>query len=206
MPSDEQLEFGPQDCRAVAILVHGRGGSPHDMAALARRLDQGDVRFIMPAAPGGSWYPQRFMSPRAQNEPFLTQALDRYANLIEGTLARGIPAERIVIGGFSQGACLTAQMLLSRPQRYGAALVLTGGLIGEIGTAWTPEPALAGTPVLLTSSEVDEWIPLPRVHETARFLRASGVALTMQIFAERPHLVCAEEIALARAMLSKVAT
>jgi len=106
MASEEQLEFGPRDGRAVAILVHGRGGSPHDMAAFAQRLGQDNVRFIMPAAPGGSWYSQRFMSPRAQNEPFLTQTLDRYANLIEDTLARGIPAERIVLGAFRKAPVL----------------------------------------------------------------------------------------------------
>jgi phospholipase/carboxylesterase len=55
----------------VLVLVHGRGHDPSSMEALAERLGVDGLRCIAPAAPGGSWYPQRFVAPRAANEPHL---------------------------------------------------------------------------------------------------------------------------------------
>ena len=136
-------------------------------AAVRRRTWRGspppsiwpDVAYLLPGAPGNSWYPQSFMAPFAANEPWLSRSLANQARLIEGVIAAGVPPERIVLGGFSQGACLTAETLVRAPRRYGAGIIFTGGLIGPPGTAWPAEPALAGTPVYLSGSEIDPHVP-----------------------------------------------
>jgi len=190
---------------AVCILAHGRGGSPADMARLAAALDAPEVRFLLPGAPGGTWYPEGFMAPFAANEPWLGRSLANHAALIDGIVASGYPAQRIVLGGFSQGACLTAETLVRLPHRYGGALILTGGLIGPPGTTWPAPPALAGTPVYLTGSETDPHVPPERSRETLQVLRDSGAAVEARIFAARPHVITQEELVRARALLRAAA-
>ncbi len=200
------LAIGPEpgDAAAVAIVAHGRGSSPEDMGRLARALDVPGVRFLLPEAPGGNWYPERFLAPIARNEPWLSAALANQMDLIEETIAAGVPSAKIVLGGFSQGACLAAETLIRRPGRYGAALILTGGLIGPPGTTWTPDARLAGTPVYLTGSEVDPHIPVTRTRETEAVLSASGALVEARVFADRPHTVSGEELGTARAYLQRV--
>jgi len=201
------LELGPpvQDAAAVVILAHGRGGSPEDMAELARRLDRPDIHFSLLRAPDNSWYPNRFMAPLADNEPFLTRALSQYAAAIDSALAGGARASRLVLGGFSQGACLTAGLLWHRPAAYGAAMLFTGGMIGPPGTHWPLQPKLRNMPVLLTCGDQDDWIPLPRVEETDMVLSACGARVAKHIYRGRPHLICDDEIALAQGLLDAVA-
>ena len=194
------------EAAAVCILAHGRGGAPADMARLASALEAPAVRFLLPGAPGGSWYPQSFMAPFATNAPWLERALANHAGLIEALVASGYPSERIVLGGFSQGACLTAETLVRAPRRYGGALILTGGLIGPPGTTWPAAPALAGTPVYLTGSETDPHVPPERARQTESALRESGAVVETRIFAARPHVITPGELARARAYLEAVAS
>jgi len=200
------LAIGPEpaEAGAVAILAHGRGGSPEDMARLAAAFDLADVAYLLPGAPGNSWYPHSFMAPFDANEPWLSRSLANHARLIEGVIAAGVPPERIVLGGFSQGACLTAETLVRAPRRYAAALIFTGGLIGPPGTVWPPPPALAGTPVYLSGSEIDPHVPASRTRETERVLKESGSVVETRIFADRPHVVTPEEIAKAKGYLGAV--
>jgi predicted esterase len=142
------------------------------------------------------------MAPLAENEPDLGAALRAYADAVDGLIGDGFAADRIVVGGFSQGACLTAELLVRLPRRYGGAIVWTGGLIGPPGTAWPSPPALRGMPVLLTGSLIDEWVPAERVRTTEAVLRAAGAAPEVEIFADRPHEVSEPELAAARRLLA----
>jgi phospholipase/carboxylesterase len=195
----------PERAAAVTILAHGRGGSPEDMRRLALALDIPEMCFLMPGAPGGTWYPQSFMAPFELNEPDQSRSLANHARLIDSVIALGVPAERIALGGFSQGACLTAETLVRHPMRYGAALILTGGLIGPPGTRWPARPALSGTPVYLTGSKIDQHVPVSRTLETERVLKQSGAVVETRIFDDRPHMVSEEEIVQARAYLRRLA-
>jgi predicted esterase len=200
------VAIGPkiEQALAVAILAHGRGGSPEDMAGLAKAFDIPGIAFLLPGAPGGSWYPESFMAPFEANEPTLSQSLANHARLIDQVIARGVPPERIALGGFSQGACLTAETAIRAPRRYGAVLILTGGAIGPPGTRWPIGPALAGTPVYLSGSETDPHVPPSRQRETEHVLKESGAIVEARIFADRPHRVSGEEIAAARAYLRAI--
>ena len=194
----------PADADAAAIFVHGRGRSPAEMRDLALAFDFPTVHFFMPAAPGATWYPESFLAPSGKNEPALSRSLAEYAAAIDRLIAEGVPVGNIVLCGFSQGACLTAEILIRHPKPYGGALIFTGGLIGPPGTAWQPQPALKGVPVYLTGSDVDEWVPTARVRETERVLRESGALVETRIFPDRPHVVSDEEITAARAILTRL--
>ena len=208
MPDYRLVVIGPEqpEADAVCILAHGRGGSPDDMARLAAALAVDNVRYLLPGAPGNTWYPQSFMAPFAANEPYLGRSLANHAALVAGVIASGFPTGRIVLGGFSQGACLTAETLVRVPHRYGAALILTGGLIGPAATTWPAAPALAGTPVYLTGSEVDPHVPPARARETERVLAENGASVETRIFADRPHVITAEELGRARVYLQAAAS
>lgn len=122
----------------VLLLLHGRGGTPEGMLPLAEalgaaELGRGGAAVLAPAARGNSWYPHSFMAPLAHNQPALDSALAMLEALLEDVEAAGVASERVVLVGFSQGACLASEFVARRPRRYGALLAFSGGLIGPPG-------------------------------------------------------------------------
>ena len=95
-----------EEARVAVILLHGRGASPEDILYIAHEVDPGGVAFLAPEAAGETWYPQSFLSPLEANQPYLDSALRRVAGLVNEIGEAGIPFERMVLAGFSQGACL----------------------------------------------------------------------------------------------------
>src|SRR4051812_15609518 len=96
----------PSSARVTMIMVHGRGASAEDMLGLAAELAIADVSILAPQAAGRTWYPYSFLSPIQDNEPGITSGLGVLARLVDSLVAQQIPAERIALLGFSQGACL----------------------------------------------------------------------------------------------------
>src|SRR5690606_23776444 len=119
------------------------------------------------------------------NEPWLSSALGRLHAVVERVIESGIPANRVVIGGFSQGACLATEYAARQAGTRGAlggVLGFSGGLIGPPGTDFTYPGSLDGTPVFLGCSDVDAHIPKERVQETADVLRAMGAEVNMVLY------------------------
>jgi predicted esterase len=198
---------GPEQAAVTLVLLHGRGHDRASMQALADRLALPDVAWVAPGAPGGSWYPERFIEPRAANEPHLGAAHATVHAALDELEARGIPSARIVLGGFSQGACLACDVLAARPRTVGALAALCGGLVGSGPEEW-PRPApgsLAGLPVLLTGTEEDAWVPVDRVRDTAEVLRAAGAAVDLRVSPPAPHEVHPEEVDALRDLVRAVA-
>lgn len=189
------------DARLAAIMIHGRGRGPEEMVGLGDAIGVDGIRYFCPAASGGSWYPGRFVEPLERNQPALGEALAAIDCLIDDIEAAGFSHERIVLCGFSQGACLAAQALVLRPAPYAAGLIFTGGLIGPPGTVWRAPARIPDVPVLLTGSEDDEWVPAWRTRETHDVLSEFGAAVETVIYEDRPHVVCDDEIARARMLL-----
>jgi predicted esterase len=108
----------------------------------------------------------------------------------------------VVLVGFSQGACLALEWFSRTPDRVGGVIAFTGGLLGPPGTPW-PTSAIAHTPVLLSTSDIDEWVPLARVRETAAALAERGARVTLNERPGRPHVVDDFEIAAARVLLAR---
>jgi phospholipase/carboxylesterase len=198
----EQLLIGDHADLTI-IFAHGRGRSPADMRALAERLAIDNVRYLFLLASGNTWYPALFQDPIASNEPSLSAAIAHYEDVVSGLIADGTPAGSIVVGGFSQGACLTAEFMARHPRRFAAAVLWTGGLIGPPGTEWPLRRELSGMPAYVSTSENDPWVPPERVRETHGWLQASGASATMMIFREREHGVLDEEVAAVRSMLER---
>lgn len=192
------------ESRAVAIMMHGRGRTTDDILELATRIGETAFTYLAPTAKDNTWYPYSFMEPIEKNEPFLSSALAVYDALICSLVEKGFPKERIVLLGFSQGACLTAEYVVRHAERYGAVVLFTGGLIGPAGTSWPYPGSFHGTPFFLGTSDVDEFVPLERVQESAELFRQMGAQVIERVYPGMDHIVNDDEIAIARAMLQKV--
>jgi phospholipase/carboxylesterase len=192
------------DAAGVIILLHGRGGSAADILGLGQAISPSGWAMLAPEAAGHSWYPYSFLEPRERNEPYLTSALERVQTAVDSALRAGVPAEKIVVAGFSQGACLATEFVGRNPRRYGALLAFTGGLIGPLDAALELSGDLAGTPALLSSGDPDPHVPWARVAQSAELLSAIGGQISLRRFPGRPHTILAEEVDIARELLSQV--
>ncbi|MFP5354283.1 MAG: alpha/beta hydrolase [Gemmatimonadota bacterium] len=187
--------------RGALVLTHGRGASAESILSLAPLLGADHLAWYAPQAAGNTWYPFSFLSPIPQNEPGISSGIQALADLVADIEAGGIPASRIALLGFSQGACLTLEFAARHPQRYGALIGFSGGLIGPEGTPRDYQGTLDGTPVFLGCSDVDAHIPLARVHESADVLSRMGGAVDTRIYPGMGHLVNEDELDAARALL-----
>jgi phospholipase/carboxylesterase len=190
---------------AAMILVHGRGATADSILTLTPELDRDDFAYIAPQAAQNTWYPHSFMAPIPSNQPGIDSGLARLAEMIEQIVAAGIPQERIMLLGFSQGACLATEFAVRHAGRYGGVVGLSGGLIGPPGTAWDYEGSLDGTAVFLGCSDVDFHIPQERVAETADVMKWMGADVTMRLYRGLGHTVNQDEIDFVRSMMAQVA-
>ena len=182
------------EAQAAMILLHGRGATAVSILELADELYHPEFAYLAPQAAGNTWYPCSFLAPMAQNEPGLSSGLQAIADLISQIEDAGIPAERIVLAGFSQGACLASEFVARHARRYGGLLAFSGGLIGPPGTPRDYDGSLTGTPVFLGCSDVDFHIPLERVEETAVTLTNLGANVNKQIYPNMGHTIVQDEI------------
>jgi predicted esterase len=196
-------QFGKplREASGAVILLHGRGGSAEDILSLSTDLFFPQLVYLAPQAAGNSWYPNSFLAPVARNEPWLTSALRKVKATIDITREAGISPERVVVGGFSQGACLAAEFVAGHPRRYAALIAFTGGLIGPPGADLTHPGDLAGTPVFFGSGDPDPHVPWQRVQQSAQVLATMGAAVTVRRYANRSHTISAEEMDYAKQLL-----
>lgn len=183
------------EATAALILVHGRGATAEDILSLADELAHPDVTYLAPQAMGYTWYPSSFLAPRESNEPGLSSGLGVLRDLVQQLGDEGIPADRIMLLGFSQGACLTLEFAYRYPRRYGGIVGLTGGLIGPPGTRWDSTGWIAGTAVYLGSGDPDPHVPWSRVEETAEVFERMGGAVTLERFPGMGHAMNREQLA-----------
>lgn len=190
--------------RAGAIFIHGRGADARDILGLASEVDPGAIAYAAPEAAGHTWYPYSFLAPMQQNEPGLSSGLRVLHGLLAQFAAAAIPAERILLLGFSQGACLALEYAARHAQRFGGIAGLSGGLIGPPGTPRNYAGSFAETPVFLGCSDVDPHIPKERVIETSDVVQRMGATVTMRLYPQMGHEVSWDELELVRAMLKTI--
>ena len=179
--------------QAALVMAHGRGATAEDILSLADVLDVAGYALLAPQAAGFQWYPQSFLAPLEQNEPWLASALAKIGSVLAQVADAGIPPERTVLLGFSQGACLTLEYVARNAQRYGGVAGLSGGLIGPDGTPREYPGSLAGTPIFLGCSDVDPHIPAARVRASATTLESLGAAVTMRLYPGLGHTINRDE-------------
>ena len=197
------LRKGPAaaQARVAVVLLHGRGDSAAGILGLADAFDLPDVTWVAPQAAGHTWYPYSFLAPLDDNQPGLDSGLGVIGDLLQTLAADGVPAARVALMGFSQGACLALEYAARNARRYGGIVALSGGLIGPPATSRAYNGTFDGTPVFLGCSDVDPHIPVERVHESAAVFTRMGAMVDERIYPRMGHTVNAEEVQAATAML-----
>jgi phospholipase/carboxylesterase len=192
-----------EDKSKVIIMIHGRGGSPEDILSLSSYLNVKDYTLLAPEATNNSWYPYSFLSKPAQNEPWLTSALELIKEIVNDVKAKGIPNERIYFLGFSQGACLTLEFVARNATKYGGVVAFTGGLIGDKIYNENYTGDFSKTPVFIGTSNPDPHVPVQRVNATTEVLRNMNAVVTEKVYNNMGHTVNEDEIKLANDLVFK---
>ena len=192
--------------RAAMLMVHGRGARADDILTLTDQLAQEGFAYFAPQAAGNTWYPNRFLVPLAENEPWLSSALAFVGEVFTEIVKAGIPAERVMLLGFSQGACLTLEYAARNAIHYGGIVGLSGALIGPDDTPRDYQGSLAGTPVFLGCSDTDFHVPKERVDQTTEILKKLGGEVTERLYPNLDHSVNQDEIDFVRGMMQSLLT
>jgi len=192
------------EARAAVVMVHGRNAGPANILDLVPRLARPALTYLAPAAAYRTWYPHSFMADIASNEPGLSSGLSVLATLVGQIEAAGLPRSRVVLMGFSQGACLTAEFAVRHASRFGGVVIFSGGVIGPPGTEWAYPGTFDGTPVFLGCSDRDGHVPELRVNESADVFARMGADVTKRIYPGMGHIVNDDEIAFAQRVLDAV--
>ena len=186
---------------AAMILIHGRGASAESILTLVSRLDGPGFAFLAPQAAESTWYPHSFLAPIPQNEPGISSGLYVISQIMADLDSKGILSEKIMLLGFSQGACLTLEFAARNPKRYGGIVGLSGGLIGPEGTPRDYGGSLDGTAIFLGCSDVDTHIPKERVHETTTTFKKMGAYVTERLYPNMGHTVNHDEVEFVQRMM-----
>lgn len=209
MNRPETIERHPAEpARATVIILHGLGADGTDFLPLADAMDLaavGPVRFVFPRAParpvtanGGhvmrAWYDiLAFGGAAREDEDGLRESFAAIHALLDAEVARGVPASRIVLGGFSQGCAIT----LGAGLRYGHRLAGLFGLSGYLpiasSTAAERHEANAGIPLLMAHGTQDPVVQLSRGQAARESLVALGYPVAWHIY-PMEHSVCMEEV------------
>ena len=204
--------------RASLIVLHGLGADGHDFVPIAQQLDLqavGGARFVFPHAPlrpvtmnGGfvmrAWYDiAGTPAARREDEAGLRESQALVEALIAREVARGMPAERIVLMGFSQGCAMTLLTGLRHADRLAGLVGLSGYLPLAAHTAAERSAANADVPIFLAHGRDDPMIALERATASRDALRALGYGVEWHDYA-MPHSVCLEEIADLNRWLNRV--
>ncbi len=187
---------------AAMVMVHGRGAAAEDILALSAEMNQSGFVYLAPQAAQNSWYPNSFLAPIPSNEPGLSSGLAVIASILAQLAEAGISAERTMLLGFSQGACLSLEFAARNAQRYGGLVGLSGGLIGPDGTPRKYAGSLEGTPVFLGCSDADFHIPKERVEHSAEVLHRLGGNVTKRLYPRMGHTVIRDEVRFVHGMMA----
>jgi phospholipase/carboxylesterase len=193
-----------QSARAALLMLHGRGARAEDILSLTAQLDLPGFTYLAPQAAGDTWYPNRFSAPLDSNQPWLFSALAFVGAVLTRIGAAGIPPERTLLLGFSQGACLALEFAARNAHRYGGLVGLSGALIGPEDAPRQYAGSLAGTPVFLGCSDVDIHVPKERVQQTAEVLKRLGGQVTLQLYANMDHSASPAELDFVRRMMQAI--
>lgn len=184
----------PEEVDQAMIMIHGRGASAESIIALSNEFDTGNIHYQAPQANQFTWYPYSFLQPTERNEPGLSSGLQVIFDIVSDLENEGVSRDKIILLGFSQGACLATEFVARHPTRYGGLIALSGGLIGESIQKDKYEGDLGGTPYFVGCSDVDPHIPVERVDESVEVLRKLGADVTKKIYPGMGHTINQDEI------------
>lgn len=179
---------------AAMVLVHGRGATARSIVQMGQEVHRDGVALLAPQAARNTWYPNSFLSPVEQNEPGRSSGLQAVGEAVDRAVEAGIDRERVLLLGFSQGACLASEYVARNPRRYGGLVALSGGLIGETVDPASYDGDIEGTPVFVGCSDVDPHIPLERVKATSEAFELLHGDVDERIYEGMGHGVNEDEL------------
>jgi phospholipase/carboxylesterase len=183
----------PQAADAAVILLHGRGSTAGSILTLIDEFLHHGVMYLAPQAAHRRWYPRSGYAPFEDNEPWFSSALERVSSTFEIADYAGVPLERTLLLGFSQGGCLASEFVARNPRRYGGLVVLSGSLLGP-GTRRDYDGDIDGTPVFLGCSTDDPYVAVERIHESAEVFEQLGGDVTSRLYDGLGHAINDDEI------------
>jgi phospholipase/carboxylesterase len=200
--------------RLAVIWLHGLGADGHDFEPLVPELDLGfAARFVFPHAPvrsvtinGGmrmrAWYDIfGFGGNQRQDAAGIRASAAAVTRLIDREVQRGVPTERIVLAGFSQGGAIALHTALREPRPLAGVLALSTYLPLAETLAAERSEANARLPILMAHGTADAMLPLSLAESSRRALEAQGYAVDWHVY-PMAHAVCAAEIATIAAWLT----
>jgi len=193
----------PEAARRVIVALHGRGAAADSILARAVEIVGNDptVCVVAPQATDNVWYTGRYnLSRDTLGAPLLQSIAD-----IEGLLTRVIErsaAERVVLFGFSQGACLAIEVTARLARPIAGVVALSGASIGLRDEQTAAGPGIAGMPVLLGSSQEDPYIAGGDLPQAAARLSAGGAIVTVESVPGNGHGLHGRHRLAARVLLS----
>ena len=193
--------FGPPlaDAKRVVIALHGRGSNADAIVQRVREIigDAPDVAVVAPQADEARWYDSSYRD--AAGTPQLDAALATTAAVLARVRAE-VPADRIVLFGFSQGACLALETAVRIDAPLGAVIALSGARVGA--DEWVDaSPHMAGVPVLLGLADEDRWVSITDLLRTADHLTGGGAEVHNVSTTGDAHEITARQRIAAREMI-----
>lgn len=191
-----------EDAAAAMVLVHGRGATAESILQMGRQLHREGLALLAPQADRSTWYPDSFLQPVESNEPGRSSGLQAIDDAVGEATDAGVPTERVLVLGFSQGACLGSEYVARNPRQYGGLVAFSGGLIGETVDPFEFEGSLDGTPAFLSCSDSDPHIPEKRVHVTTETLERLDADVEERIYPGMGHGVNDDEVEYVEGMVA----
>lgn len=182
----------PKASKAL-VLLHGRGSSANDIISLADHFCDQNFYIAAPQATNNTWYPYSFMEEEEKNQPWLNSAIEVVNKLIDDIL-KYIKSTSIYIIGFSQGACLTLEVVSIQAQTFAGVAAFTGGLIGKSIRKEKYKGHFSGTPVFIGNSDIDPHVPLLRSQQSKQIMEDMGAVVSLQVYPNMPHIISPAEI------------
>ena len=212
-----QLDSAPNPTVSI-IWMHGLGADGNDFVPLVKELDLRGcpgIRFIFPSAGTmpvtinngyvmRAWYDILVSDlVRREDESGLRASQQQIEALIAREKARGIPASRIILAGFSQGCAMTLQTGLRHAEPLAGLMCLSGYLPLADKTALERTPASLDTPIFMAHGTADPVVPIARAQQSRDLLTGMGYKVEWHEYMMQ-HSLCQEEIDAIGVWLKKV--
>jgi phospholipase/carboxylesterase len=212
------VEVGPAEgAEASVIWLHGLGASGHDFEDVPPLIGLPRARFVFPHAPNRpvtinmglimpAWFDVRGLGGRGddgvadEHEAGVRDSAAHITALIEREKQRGVPCERVVLGGFSQGGAMALFVGARHPERLGGIMVLSGWELARHTREAEESPANRRTPLLVCHGRHDPMVPFRGGQAAYEAYARDGRPAEFHAF-PMEHSVCMEEIAVIRAWL-----
>lgn len=189
---DHSRHFGTplHHAKCAVVLVHGRDQDAKWMRQnVIDHVDTDGVSWIVPSAPGNSWYPGRYDDPPEVNHQHLQYALET-VELSVAAATTAVGRSQVVIAGFSQGACVVGEFALRNPSKYGGVFLWTGVPITRIPV----QGSFDGSDVYLSVGGNDQWLPAGESARAAGVFWLAGATIHTAQYPDGDHLIRPQDI------------